>query len=114
MKARMVKGIPGVSSMYELVHKYLRGRARCGIDAEYVLKRSRHRRRLGVDHAPHRIDDRGKGNASRQKGGDRHLVRGVELRRAGAALGYRGRAERARGEALFVGGPGSGRVGKEC
>src|SRR3546814_5294823 len=86
--------MPGDSSMDELIHKMLCSAARCRIDAEYVLKRRGRRGRLGIDHPAHRIDDRGKGNAPRQEGRDRHLVRGVELRRPGAALGDRGAAQR--------------------
>src|SRR3546814_964844 len=89
--------------MFISVHKALRSGARCGVDAEYVLKRCRRRGRDGVDHAAHRIDDGGKGYAPRQKGGDRDLVRSIELCRAGAALGDRGAAQRGRGKARLVG-----------
>src|SRR3546814_3864782 len=81
----------------------LSGRAGCGIDAEYVLKRRRDGGGISIDHAAHRIDDRGEGNAAGEEGGDRHLVGGVELRRARAALGNRGAAERGRGKTPFVG-----------
>src|SRR5690606_32535868 len=89
--------------MFTLVHKLLRGRARCGIDAEYVLKRARIGRRRSVDHAAYGVDDRGEGNAPRKEGGDGNLVRGVELRRARAALCDRRAAERGGGKALLVG-----------
>src|SRR5690606_21742616 len=92
----------GTLGMFELVHKMLRGRAGCGIDAEYVLKRRRDGRGFGIDHAAYRVDDRGEGNAAREEGRDGDLVRGVELRGARAAFRNRGAAERGRGEAHLV------------
>ena len=86
-----------------MVHKMLRSRAGCGIDAEYVLKRTRCCGRVGIDHPAHRIDDRGEGNASGKKCRDRDFVGGVELRRARAALGNCRAAQGGRGETLLVG-----------